>query len=146
MSNPNEPEFAEKRERILDLEGEIRRKILSHDRRYQLPAYLFIYEAIAFTQKSLGRDDRSLEPEKRHVSGGELLEGIRQHASELFGPLAPTVFRNWGVSGTEDFGEIVFNLVENDLLGKTESDRREDFAGGFDFNTAFDVPSEGKLK
>jgi len=58
----------------------------------------------------------------------------------MFGPLAPTVFRSWRVRRTEDFGEIVFNLVERGLLGKTEKDAREDFAGGFDFDQAFEGP------
>ena len=74
----------------------------------------------------------------------ELIEGIRDYATELFGPLAPTVFRNWGLTATQDFGDIVFNLVENDLLNKTDADRREDFANGFDFDTAFDGPVEVK--
>ena len=58
----------------------------------------------------------------------------------MFGPLAPAVFRSWRVRRTEDFGEIVFNLVEHGLLGKTENDAREDFAGGFDFDQAFEGP------
>ena len=129
-----------------DLETAIRERVLSRDRRYELAAYFFIYEAIAFTQKLLGRDDPNMEPAERHVSGRELLDGIRQYAGRLFGPLAPTVFRSWGVRRAADFGEIVFNLVDNDLLGKTESDRREDFAGGFDFDTAFEDSLEAELK
>ena len=123
----------------IDLESAIREKVLSRDSRYEIGAYVFIYEAPAYTQKMLGRDDPSLAPAKRHVSGRELIEGIRRYAGELFGPLAPTVFRTWGVNRTEDFGELVFNLVESGLLGKTDTDRREDFAGGFDFDTAFET-------
>jgi len=122
----------------MDLESAIRRKVLSRKRQFELGAYLFIFEALAYTQKSLGRDDPSLAPTQRHVTGRELLEGIREYAKAQFGPLAPTVFRSWGVRSTEDFGRIVFDLVESRLLGKTDSDRPEDFAGGFDLDTAFD--------
>ena len=127
-----------------DLEAAVRDRILARDSRYALGAYLFLYEALAFTQKKFSRDDPNLNQEERHVSGQELLEGIRDYAAQAFGPLAPTVFRNWGLSSGQDFGEIVFNLVENDLLRKTDQDRREDFAEGFDFDTAFDGPVEVK--
>ena len=127
-----------------DLETAIRERILARDTRYALAAYFFLYEALAFTQKKLKRDDPNMDIDQRHVRGQELIEGIRDYATELFGPLAPTVFRNWGLTATQDFGDIVFNLVENDLLNKTDADRREDFANGFDFDTAFDGPVEVK--
>ena len=127
-----------------DLEADIRKKVLSHDSRYELAAYLFIYESLAYTQEQLGRSDPKMDAAGRHVSGPELLNGIREYAGKLFGPLAPTVFHKWGIRRTDDFGEIVFNLVEHDLLGKTEGDKREDFADGFDFDTAFEHPFEVK--
>ena len=144
MSEPSDVEKPETPNRGGDLSDQIRTKILRRDRRYELAAYFFIYEALAYTQRKLGRQDPDLEAPRRHVTGRELLDGIREYAAESFGPLAPTVFRSWGVRRTEDFGELVFNLVENGLLGKTDEDRREDFADGFDFDTAFDEPVEGK--
>ena len=75
--------------------------------------------------------------EPRHVNGGELLDGIRDLALNRFGPMAKTVFQQWGVERTEDFGEIVFQLVEQGLLGKTEADKRSDFARGYDFDDTF---------
>ena len=136
MSQENESQSSP--ERPIDLETAIRQRVLPDDDRYTLAAYLFIYEALVFTQKRLQRDDPELEAGRRHVSGQELLEGIREYATRMFGPLAPTVFRSWGLKTTSDFGEIVFNLVEHELLGKTDTDRREDFADGFDFDTAFE--------
>lgn len=129
---------------VLDLETAIRRKIIDRDPRFELGAYIFLYEALAFTQKDLGRNGKDLPPEGRHVSGAELLEGIRKYAADLFGPLAPMVFKSWGLRDSSDFGEIVFNLVEGGLLGKTDQDRREDFHGGFDLEHAFDGPYEVK--
>jgi uncharacterized repeat protein (TIGR04138 family) len=40
----------------------------------------------------------------------------------------------------EDFGEIVFNMVESGMLAKTEKDSREDFRGGYDFYEALRRP------
>jgi len=97
--------------------------------RYKANAYRFTLEAVHHTV------DRLHEP--RHVNGGELLDGIRDLALNRFGPMAKTVFQQWGVERTEDFGEIVFQLVEQGLLGKTEADQRSDFARGYDFDEAF---------
>lgn len=140
MSESAEPSAGPSGAGPIDLETAIRRQVLPDDARYAVSAYLFIYEGLAFTQKRLSRDAPSLGAEARHVTGQELVEGIRAYALEMFGPLAPTVFRSWGVERTQDFGEIVFNLVEHDLLGKTDTDQRRDFENGFDFDTAFDGP------
>jgi len=136
----------EEKGKPVDLERAIRDKVLARDDRFALRAYLFIYESLAYTQKRLGRDDARLDPAQRHVSGQELLEGIRCYSDELFGPLAPTVFRSWGITSSQDFGRIVFNLVESKLLGKTEDDSIEDFANGFDIDTAFDGPVDVTLE
>ena len=68
------------------------------------------------------------------------MDGMRRYALENYGPMAKTLLNEWGVNSTEDFGEIVFNLVENNLLAKTEEDSREDFGNGFDFDEAFIAP------
>jgi len=110
-------------------------EVLEGDPRYKLQAYLFINAALRFLQENM--------EEKRHVSGEELLEGIRGYALKQYGPLSREVFHCWGVKNCRDFGEIVFNLVEHGLLGKTEQDSREDFAGGYDFKEAFEDPFLG---
>lgn len=112
------------------------RRLLQADQRYDAEAYNFVYEALDFTLKNLVKECRRGQP---HVSGQELLQGIRQHAIDQFGCLAGTVFATWGLHGTEDFGEIVFNLVEFDLMGKQESDTKEDFRNVYDFSEVFDV-------
>jgi len=112
-------------------------KICEEDSRYSPDAYCFVREALDFTVKLFKKPRRGVG---RHMSGAELLEGIRQYALQEFGPMARTVFRTWGVTRTEDFGEIVFNLVKAGKLGKTETDKRDDFAGGYDFVEAFVNP------
>jgi len=111
--------------------------ILVRDPRYTRDAYTFVREALDFTQKLAGRENRGT---LRHVSGQELLEGIRQFALQQFGPMAATVFEEWGVRNCRDFGEIVFNMVEIGLLAKTEKDSRADFDNGYDFTDAFRKP------
>ncbi|HEX5633471.1 MAG TPA: Minf_1886 family protein, partial [Gemmatimonadales bacterium] len=70
---------------------------------------------------------------------------LRQLALETFGFLARDVLRRWGVRSTDDFGEIVFHLIAEDLLQKTADDRKEDFAGIYDFQEAFDASFEQAL-
>jgi uncharacterized repeat protein (TIGR04138 family) len=116
---------------------EVLDQILARDTRFSRDAYNFVREALDFTQKTVGKDARGAI---RHVSGQELLEGIRQFALQQFGPMTVTVFEDWGVKSCRDFGEIVFNMVENSLLAKTEKDTRDDFQNGYDFTDAFRKP------
>jgi uncharacterized repeat protein (TIGR04138 family) len=111
--------------------------IHAKDPRYDKDAYLFIREALDFTQKSIGRDTRG---RVRHVTGQELVQGIRDYALQQFGPMALTVFQHWAVHNCQDFGEIVFNMVDFGLLAKTDKDSRIDFEGGYDFEEAFRKP------
>lgn len=112
------------------------RRLLSSDRRYDAEAYNFVYEALDWTLKHVASSEGR---RGQHVTGRELLEGIRQYAIEQFGCLAKTVFESWGVRTTDDFGEIVFNLVEYDLMGKQDSDTKEDFHDVYSFEEVFDV-------
>jgi uncharacterized repeat protein (TIGR04138 family) len=111
--------------------------IQAKDVRYHRDAYLFLREALDHTQKAIGKDNQG---QIRHVSGQELLAGIREYALSQFGPMTLMVLEEWGVRQCEDFGEIVFNMVEIGLLAKTENDSRADFAGGYDFTEAFRKP------
>lgn len=111
--------------------------IVTRDSRYSRDAYNFVREALDHTQKLIGKENRG---QIRHVSGQELLEGIRQYALQQFGPMTVTVFKEWGIGHCQDFGEIVFNMVEIGLLAKTDKDTREDFQNGYDFTEAFGKP------
>lgn len=110
--------------------------ILEKDSRYHRDAYLFLKDALDHTQKVVMKENREL----RHVTGQELLEGIRTYALAQFGPMTEMVFAEWGVTRCEDFGEIVFNMVDIGLLGKTEEDSRADFQNGYTFHDAFRKP------
>jgi uncharacterized repeat protein (TIGR04138 family) len=113
------------------------RKIRARDPRYAEDAYHFVREALDVTVKAF-RKPRS--GTARHVTGQELLEGIRAHALAEFGPMTARVLATWNLHRTEDFGAVVFHLVDAGVLGRTEEDRPEDFAHGYDFDTAFRAP------
>jgi uncharacterized repeat protein (TIGR04138 family) len=112
------------------------RKLLQADGRYDAEAYNFVYEALDFTLKNVVNGTCRAS---QHVTGRELLEGVRQHAIEQFGCMARTVFACWGIHATADIGEIVFNLVEHDLMGRQESDSKADFLDIYGFDDVFDV-------
>jgi len=101
-------------------------------------AYQFVRAALPYTQKKLGRMDAPQGTDAAHITGQELCEGIRDLALENFGLLAKTVFQQWGVTCTEDFGRIVFELIELGEMRKTERDQLSDFCHVFDFDEAFD--------
>jgi len=111
------------------------RQLALRDRRYSPEAFRFLFESLEHAVRLAGKEDA--EGTARHVTGQELLAGMRAHAAEQFGPLAGYVWRSWGVHETLDWGRIVFLLVDEGLLKRQEGDRIEDFAQGFDFDRAF---------
>lgn len=112
-------------------------QILASHPRYPRDAYLFVREALDHAQKNITKGGRV---QLRHITGQELLEGIRDYALQQFGPMAITVFEAWNIRACRDFGEIVFNMVESGMLAKTERDSIADFEGGYDFDDAFRKP------
>lgn len=119
------------------------RTVRRRDRRYASDSYEFLLEALDYTLVTLGKD--RLTGEARHIDGRDLLQGIRCLASQQFGPMAPVVFRRWGIESTTDFGELVFNLVDAGLLSRRAEDSRLDFADGYDFDIAFDSDFRQRL-
>jgi uncharacterized repeat protein (TIGR04138 family) len=113
-------------------------KIVVKDPRYTREAYLLVRESLDHTQKTIGKSAKEDAP--RHVSGQQLLEGIREYALQQYGPMTLMLLGEWGIRRCEDFGELVFNMVENSLLAKTDEDSRDDFKGGYDFEEAFRKP------
>jgi len=113
-------------------------RIATRDPRYPAAAYGFVREALDFTQERLGTPPPGVEI--RHVTCRQLLEGLRDFALREFGPMAATVLGEWNIHRCEDFGELVFNLIDNQVFSKTEQDTRTEFQGGFDFDTTFRAP------
>ncbi len=114
-------------------------RAIEREARYHPNAYHFVYDALRFTQQTLNRGvAESEESEDAHISGVELLGGIREFALLQFGLLTRTVFRRWGIRSTGDFGRIVFELISRGKMSKTDRDQLSDFFDVYDFEEAFD--------
>src|SRR6266545_2104116 len=111
--------------------------IVRSDPRYQRDAYAFLRDALDFTTK---QQKKVKGVSVRHVTGPELLDGVRQYALKEFGPMVMTVFDSWGIHSSEDVGHMVFNLIGAGVFGKTEQDSIEDFKNVYDFEEAFVRP------
>jgi uncharacterized repeat protein (TIGR04138 family) len=114
-------------------------RAIERDVRYHANAYQFVYAALRFTQQRLDRPvTSSTENDEAHISGVELLDGIRAFALNQFGLMTRTVFRRWGIRSTDDFGNIVFELIDRGEMSKTDRDQLSDFFEVYDFADVFD--------
>ncbi|MBC8367012.1 hypothetical protein H8E52_06350 [bacterium] len=100
------------------------------DLRFPGEAYRFLLDALERTRIRYQREG--------HVSGQELLEGIREHASDLYGPTSAMVFESWGVRDGSDFGFMVFELVERGVLARREEDAPTDFEAKASYRQLFE--------
>jgi uncharacterized repeat protein (TIGR04138 family) len=120
--------------------AEIVALICKEDTRFDRKAYEFVRLGLDHTVKELKKRANDRTDRSRHVNGRELLDGLRVFALEQFGPMAKTVLNSWGLTRCQDFGDIVFNLIEYKVFSKTEADRQEDFEALYDFEDAFVKP------
>lgn len=122
---------------------EVLMNLVKADTRYKLDAYLFVRDGLSFAQDELQMGFGDEEPEEvqerpeRHLTGQQLCEALRQYALDQYGYMAKTVLNSWGVKTTGDFGEVVYNMIREKLMKKSETDRREDFDDIYDFSEAF---------
>jgi len=119
------------------------RKMALRDGRFSAEAFRFLDEGLAHTVRVMGRTEE--ESDKRHVTGQELLEGMKTLARDRFGPMAAQVWRSWGVNAALDWGRIVFLLVDEGLLNRQDGDAMEDFDVPFDFDEYFVKGYQPKL-
>ena len=113
----------------LRLAADLLAKIRATESHYHELAYLFVLESIEFLQTRL--------PTRRHVTGAELAHGCREYALSQYGLMARQVLDHWGIRRTDDFGRIVFTLVEVGLLMTQPTDREDDFRAVYDFGLVF---------
>lgn len=116
--------------------------ILKEDGRFDAAAYIFLRKALDFTIDEERKKQGKVLKRPRHVSGQELLLGIKKYALEQYGPMTFTVLRAWGLRCCEDFGQIVFNLIEYGVFSKNDQDSMEDFKSIYTFEEAFEKPYE----
>ena len=117
--------------------------ILKRDKRFDPHAFFFLKEALDFTLKRIAESNGG---QARHVSGPELLAGYRDYALEQFGPMASTLMSEWSIRKCQDVGDMVFHLIEEQVFGKQDSDKQEDFSEVFDFQAALITPFLPKTK
>ncbi|MCE2882445.1 MAG: hypothetical protein LW636_08830 [Planctomycetaceae bacterium] len=110
---------------------------------YPAEAFDFVRGGLAHTVERVhthARQQMALgmaEPDSNHVTGQQLCLGLRDFAIEQYGMLAPVVLRHWNISRTDDFGRIVYAMIEGGVMSKTADDSFDDFCGVFDFEEAF---------
>jgi len=105
-------------------------RIRVREQRFDERAYLFVLGALEFCQQRL--------PERRHITGRELALSCRDLALERFGVLARLVLESWGIRSSSDIGDVVFTLVDLELLMSQPTDSRDEFVAVFDFDQAFE--------
>ena len=111
--------------------------ILKRDNRFDPHAYFFLKDALDFTLKRIAETNSG---QARHVSGPELVAGCRDFALGQFGPMASTLMGEWGIRKCQDLGDMVFHLIEEQVFGKQDSDKPEDFSEVFDFEASLITP------
>ncbi|GIK19390.1 MAG: hypothetical protein DYG93_12270 [Leptolyngbya sp. PLA2] len=105
---------------------------------YPREAYDFVRAGLTHTVQMIhGESAAESEDDSRHVSGKQLCLGLRDYATHRYGRLARTVLSRWGVHSTEDFGRIVYAMVDAGLMRTSEGDSFEEFRGVFDFDEGF---------
>jgi uncharacterized repeat protein (TIGR04138 family) len=105
-------------------------RIRMREQRFDERAYVFILAALEYCQQRLD--------ERRHITGRELALACRDLALERFGVMARLVLEHWGLRTSADIGDVVFTLVDLELLMSQPTDSREEFIGVFDFDQAFE--------
>lgn len=109
---------------------------------YPPEAFEFVREGLEYTVHAIhGPQSDLTDGEDRHVNGRQLSLGLRDHAIRRFGLMTHSVLGYWNIHRSDDFGRIVYAMIEQSLLSRTDRDRQEDFYGVFDFEEAFSGPA-----
>ncbi len=115
---------------------------------YAPQSFQFIRDGLAHTAETVHGQttettltELGIIDEDRHVSGYELCIGLRDFAIHRYGMMAMTVLAKWGITETRDFGNIIFALVDADLMRATDNDHIDDFDGVYDFDEVFADPA-----
>jgi len=72
-----------------------------------------------------------------HVDGRTLCWTLRDRAIWCFGSRARETLGSWNVESCEDFGRIVYAMVEAGLIGRSEEDSIDDFRNVYCFDEEF---------
>lgn len=112
-------------------------RMLSRAGPYPLEAFNFVREGLSFTVQLVHSEQEPGEDADRHITGQQLCLGLREFAIDRYGLLAPAVLDHWNIRRTDDFGRIVFAMIDEGLMSRTDEDSLEDFRSVFNFGEAF---------
>ena len=112
-------------------------RICDKDSKYDIEAYYFVREGLDYAAEKYKDGDT-----RRHVTGQELCEALREYALDEFGPAAYLALTEWNLTKTDDFGEIVYRLITEGVFGKEPQDSKDDFKDVYTFESAFKAPYE----
>ena len=112
-------------------------QILEGARLYPIEAFEFVREGLSYSAQLVHGDMESLPELDRHITGQQLCLGLREYAIRQYGLLAPIVLEHWNVRRTDDFGRIVFAMIDAGLMSRTSDDDIDDFRAVFDFDEGF---------
>lgn len=118
-------------------------QVIRDDGRYPLEAFVFLNEALASAAK---REHGAGGTGPRHVTGKQLCMALRELAAERWGIMARAVLRKWNIRRTLDVGNMVFLMVEQGFMKKTDEDSLDDFADVFDLAEAFERAGRFEIK
>ena len=104
---------------------------------YPIEAFTFVRDGLSYTAQRVHENLDALSDDERHISGQQLCLGLRDYAIEKYGMLARDVLAHWNVDRTDDFGRIVFAMINEGIMSKNHEDSLEDFRAVFDFDEAF---------
>ena len=112
---------------------------------YPIEAYQFIREGLEYSVGRVQASSRDIHgaspPEGNHVTGQQLCMGLLDFAIFRYGMLAPAVLERWRIHRTDDFGRMVFAMIDVGIMAKTPSDSIEDFRSVYDFAEVFSPDS-----
>ena len=112
------------------------RRLAARTGLYPAEAFQFVRDGLNRTSELVHGPGGPSEAD-RHVSGQQLCMGLRDYAIERYGMLALSVLSGWNVHRTDDFGRIVFAMIDAGLFSKSQRDSLDDFRCVFDFQEAF---------
>jgi uncharacterized repeat protein (TIGR04138 family) len=115
---------------------ELLQELCRRDTRYPFEAYDFVYQALGYVQHEM-KSTGKIKEGPHHVTGQQLSEGCRDFALQEYGMMAGTVLNSWNIKETDDIGELVYNLININLMTRTDTDRKEDFHNVYDMKKAF---------
>lgn len=106
---------------------------------YAREAFVFVQEGLGYTVSQIYGDPEKLDNEQRHISGQQLCIGLRDYAIKRYGLMARSVLAHWNIQRTDDFGRIVYAMIQAGTMSSAARDSLEDFYAVYRFEDAFDT-------